>query len=206
MSFCQQLKDHCVSSTDSSAAQRLIEWTGLQFTHWGTPCCLPRLKGESKTPSTLMCVSIETTTGKAGRMLMASQWGCEAQLHAAFCHGKAESILYYSIFAQNEKAAMKSPWRKGRAGQEGGLKWLWTVSQINHPYTHVHTHTAKILTQTHVSCDISLSRWAVELETCQTVLTLCDLSARFWASLYVLFKQSKLLVLFMGCWKNIWRH
>lgn len=41
-------------------------------------------------PSTLMCVSIETSTGKAGRMLMASQRAREAQLRAAICHREDE--------------------------------------------------------------------------------------------------------------------
>lgn len=42
-----------------------------------------------------------------------------------------------------------------RAGQK--VKKVAIVCKISHLYTHIHTHTDGILTQTHVSCEISLS-------------------------------------------------
>lgn len=77
----------------SSAAGRLTGWTRLQLIHRGTPCVVCQgSKVSAWTPSSLMCVSIETATGKAGRMLISSQWACEAQLQAAVCHGEAEWV------------------------------------------------------------------------------------------------------------------
>lgn len=46
----------------------------------GLPVVYQGSKVTATTPSTPLCVSIETSTGKAGSMLMASQWACDAQL------------------------------------------------------------------------------------------------------------------------------
>lgn len=92
ISFCQQLRHHLESPTDSSAVQWLPGPDCSLFTR-ELPVVYQASKVSATTPSVLVCVSIETTTGKAGRMLMASQWASEAQLHAAVCHGKTESLL-----------------------------------------------------------------------------------------------------------------
>ena len=85
MSSCQQL-------IASHLQQAPVQW------RWSTECCLftgelPGVYQGSKVsataPSSLVCVSIETATGKAGRMLMASQWAREAQLHAAICRWRS---------------------------------------------------------------------------------------------------------------------
>ena len=159
---------------------QLSEWLGgldCNLYTLGNSLLFTSSKVSATTPSTLVCVSIETTTGKAGRMLMASQWAREAQLQAAVCHGKAES---------------PPPWwltffhRMSRAGQD-----LQCVIQIKHLYTHrVNTHT-----QTHVTCGISIRHRTVDLETCQTVLT----HARWWVFFfYVVFKRLN-LSLYYSC-------
>lgn len=79
-------------SAAGSGGPHCVLFTGeLQLVYSGS-------KVSTTTSSALVCVTIETTSGKAGRMLMASQWACEAQLHAAVRHGKAESHLDYFTF------------------------------------------------------------------------------------------------------------
>lgn len=80
------------STVDRAPVQHGDRLSGLDCSLFARehPVVYQGSKVSARTPSGLMCVSIETTTGKAGRMLMSSQWACEAQLYAAICHGEAE--------------------------------------------------------------------------------------------------------------------
>lgn len=78
MSFCQQL----IISYLQQAPGHCCDWlSGLDISlvTGELPVVYQGSKVSAKTPSTLICVSIETTTGKAGRMLMASQRACDTQ-------------------------------------------------------------------------------------------------------------------------------
>lgn len=78
MSFCQQL----IISYLQQAPGHCCDWlSGLDISlvTRELPVVYQGSKVSAKTPSTLICVSIETTTGKAGRMLMASQRACDTQ-------------------------------------------------------------------------------------------------------------------------------
>lgn len=67
--------DHLISVTNSSARLQTAVYSPGNFLLFTKSS-----KVSAATSSTLLCVSIETTTGKAGSRLMASQLACDAQL------------------------------------------------------------------------------------------------------------------------------
>lgn len=94
MSFCQQL----IISYLQQAPGHCCDWlSGLDISlvTGELPVVYQGSKVSAKTPSTLICVSIETTTGKAGRMLMASQRACDTQQQPFVTEKPDESLLDY---------------------------------------------------------------------------------------------------------------
>lgn len=90
MSFCQQLIISCLQQAPVKRGDWLSGPDCSLFTG-GLPVVYQGSKVSATTPSSLMCVSIETTTGKAGRMLMGLSvglWGSDVTV----CRGKAEWI------------------------------------------------------------------------------------------------------------------
>lgn len=78
MSFCQQLIISYLQQAPGHCCDRL-SGLDISLVTRELPVVYQGSKVSAKTPSTLICVSIETTTGKAGRMLMASQRACDTQ-------------------------------------------------------------------------------------------------------------------------------
>ena len=127
MSFCQQLIISCLQQAPVKRGGWLSGPDCSLFTG-GLPVVYQGSKVSATTPSSLMCVSIETTTGKAGRMLMGLSvglWGSDVAVY----RGKAEWIPS-SLWTFHTEWHMM---------HDDSTRNAVIMCQINHLYTHITT-------------------------------------------------------------------
>lgn len=200
MSFCQQL----IISYLQQAPGHCCDWlSGLDISlvTGELPVVYQGSKVSAKTPSTLICVSIETTTGKAGRMLMASQRACDTQQQPFVMEKPDESLLDYRFhrmkhtqwrYTGEYTCSMKSFFIKKITDRST----LWPTKHIcTRTYT-VDSYPNTWVLRLFITAG---AWWARNLSDCLDVIW----HEHMMLSEFISAIQTiKCFVLFMGCWKT----
>lgn len=199
MSFCQR---PIISYLQQARGHRCDWLSGLDCS-WVArelPVVYRGSKVSAKTPSTLICVSIETTTGKAGRMLMASQWACDTQPQL-FVMEKLSwmnpflIINYFHRLEQSNDAPAGEDTSSVNSFPLKTMRKVAALRQTKHPNTYrVDTYPNTWVLRLFI---ITVACGAQKLSDClDTIWHECK--REFICAI----QTTRSLVLFMGCWKT----